>query len=397
MKIAGVGCCLVDYVYSDFRYEHPLFQELLSKKPGDGGIIPGGLVFSEDLEAFAGKPFDELLRQLVEGKLPDISNLGGPSVVALVHAAQMLYYTDADVVFYGGIGKDERAEQIRSFLDKTPIQYEFKTFPHLSSPSTLVFSDPTEHGGKGERSFINTIGAAGAYTVDDIPESCYDADILLCGGTALVPQIHEGLGTILRRAKQKGCITVVGTVYDFKNEKRNPGKPWPLGDADSYQYIDLLITDAEEALKLTGAETLEEAGRLFIKFGASSAIITHGAKEVLVCSQGGLFQPISLTKMPVSKYVDDLLDEYPEKRRDSTGCGDNFVGGAVTYIALELKKGNKESLDIQKACAWGAASGGFTCMYDGGTYYELEPGEKRKAVEPILSAYYQQTGLEKEN
>ena len=72
------------------------------------------------------------------------------------------------------------------------------------------------------------------------------------GGTALVPQIHDNLTSILKKAKSRSSITIVNTVFDFRNEKSNPGKNWPMGDSDeSYLYIDLLIADKEEALRLT--------------------------------------------------------------------------------------------------------------------------------------------------
>ncbi len=393
MKIAGIGCCTLDYLYGDFRYDHPVFQQLLSRSPGDGGIIPGGLVFSEDVEEFSGKSFVQLLKEMVGDAPPDAENLGGPSCVALVHASQMLGPEGDEVIYYGAVGDDPAGRKISGFLDRTPVKHQLLLRRGFLSPATLVLSDPTQHGGKGERSFINTIGAAGTVESKDVPEECYDADILLCGGTALVPRLHEQLDTVLKKAKERGCITVVGTVYDFKNEKRSPGKPWPMGSSrDTYRFIDVLITDAEEALKLTGSESLEKAAEAFARFGAKSVIITHGAKQILVYSGGGVFAPQKLTEMPVSRYVDDLLDEDPRRRKDSTGCGDNFVGGVITSLSRQMKNRTRIP-DIREVCAWGAASGGFTCMYHGGTYYESRPGEKREAIEPIASAYRKQAGL----
>ncbi len=391
MKISGVGCCLIDYVYTDFRYENKEFRKLQSRTPGDGGMITGGLVFSEDIEEFAGEPYEALLKKLVGDQQPDVSNLGGPSVVALVHASQMV--ADARVTYYGGIGDDLQGTQVRKFLSKTPINPQLKIYPGEHTSSTWVFSDPTHFGGKGERSFVNTIGAAGSYRPEDIPDECYDADILLAGGTALVPRIHDGLGTIVSKARERGCFTIVGTVYDFRNQKKNPEAPWPLGGDDTYRYIDLLVTDAEEALRLTGTEDLKDAAERFISYGVKSLIITHGAQDVLVWSGGERFAPCQLRTMPVSKYIDDVLEEHPEKRKDSTGCGDNFVGGVIASLAMQLEADRDTLPDILDACAWGAASGGFTCMYHGGTYYETQQGEKREAIIPVVEAYKKQAGL----
>lgn len=396
LSVAGIGCCLIDHMHNHFSYGQPGFQQLLSRRRGDGGIVTGGLVFAEDVEAFAGRSFPQILHHLVGSTVPDVSNLGGPSVVALVHCAQLLAGTGIRVHFHGAVGDDSQESQIRSFLQRTPLDHDLKTFKGQYSPSTVVLSDPSQHEGKGERTFINTLGAAAVYGPEDVPQSFYEASIVLCGGTALVPRLHDQLGTILRKAKSQGCLTVVGTVYDFRNEKAHPGVPWPLGGLDSYRSIDVLITDAEEALHLTGASSVLEAARAFITYGVGALFITHGAKEILVWSRGDLFCACPLSALPVSQYVDELLERDPSQRKDTTGCGDNFVGGVLASICLQLGDDLAPLLDIREACAWGASSGGFTCTYHGGTFYEAEPGEKRAALEPIVAAYRRQVGLAQE-
>ncbi len=380
-------------MYNNFSYNHPLFQQLLSKSRGDGGIVPGGLVFAEDIETFEGHSFPTILHRLVGSSQPDVSNLGGPSVVALVHCAQVLAGTGMRVYFHGAVGDDSKGAQIRSFLQRTPLNYALKTFNGQLSPSTVVLSDPSQHDGKGERTFINTLGAAAVYGPEDVPESFYQASIVLCGGTALVPRLHDQLGAVLRKAKARGCITVVGTVYDFRSEKTHPDTPWPLGDAEAYRSIDILITDAEEALHLTGASTITEAAQDFITYGVGALFITHGAHEILVWSRGDLFCALPLTPLPVSRYVDELLEQDPSRRKDTTGCGDNFAGGVLASLCLQLMDNPEPPVDIREACAWGAASGGFACTYHGGTFYETKPGEKRAALAPIVADYRQQVGL----
>jgi sugar/nucleoside kinase (ribokinase family) len=389
VKISGIGCCLIDHVYMGYCYDNPEFRRLLSKVPGDGGIIPGGLVFSEDLEQFAKTPYPELLQRLIGGKPPDFSNLGGPAVVALVHASQIL--EDTPIRFYGVTGEDRQGEQIRELIARTPLQVELKPLPGKASPSSDVLVDPTQHEGKGERSFINTIGAAGFFGAEDVPDALYDAEIVLCGGTALVSRLHDGLKTVLRRAKQQGCITVVGTVYDFRNQKLNPDRRWPLGEPGSYRYIDLLVTDAEEACRLTGTNRLEAAAQQFIDSGVGALIITHGAENILVWAREGLFRAHALSFRPVSRRIDEILEEHPERRKDTTGCGDNFVGGVLVSLAMQLQEKGNAPFDLRDVCAWGASSGGFACMYHGGTYYEQKRGEKRSVLEPIVAAYHKES------
>lgn len=392
MRIAGAGCCLVDSIYMNSSYDDEAFKKIMSIEKGDGGLIEGGLVFSEDIEIFARRPYKEVLKDLTKSKSPDVENLGGPAAVALVHASQILAKEGVEVSFYGAVGNDERAHHVRQAIAKTPLKGELKEIPNEKTATTDVFDDPSQRNGKGERSFINTIGAAGFYGPEDIPSSFYEADITLLGGTALVPRLHDGMHTVLKKAKESGCITVVGTVYDFRNEKKAPNKQWPLGTMDSYKQIDLLIVDEEEALKLSGTTDVKEAANVLISYGAGALIITRGALDILVYSNGSIISQCSLTSMPVSRYMDELMGKNPSIRKDTTGCGDNFVGGVLVALAKHfLKKGNNP-LNMRDVCAYGAASGGLTCTYHGGTFYETEIGEKAALLQPVVHAYRESVG-----
>ncbi|MFA7185716.1 MAG: hypothetical protein WC082_12515, partial [Victivallales bacterium] len=82
---------------------------------------------------------------------------------------------------------------------------------------------------------------------------------------------------------------------------------------------------------------------------------------------------------------------HPEKRGDTTGCGDNFAGGALTSVVKQLLAGRQAGeLEILDACAWACASGGFACFTLGGTYLENVPGEKLGKVKPFYEAYLEQ-------
>ncbi len=391
MKISGAGCCLIDSIYMGCSYKDEAYEKLWSKEPGDGGLIEGGLVFSEDLQKYANRPYTEILEDLTKGREPDVVNLGGPAVVALVHASQILAEKGVKVSFHGAVGQDELANRVRDAIKNTPLKSHLKEIPGHRTPTTEVFDDPSQRDGKGERSFINTIGAAGYFGSNDLDESFYDADLILLGGTALVPQLHDELDTVLAKAKEKGIITVVGTVYDFRNERANPGQRWPLGSDAAYKNIDLLLVDEEEAYKLSGKSDIYEAANELINFGVGALIITRGALDMLVYSTGNLIAQHDLASMPVNTYIDDLMLADPSLRKDTTGCGDNFVGGALVALANHFKEPGDEQLEMREICAWGATSGGYTCLYHGGTYHESEVGEKARLLQPALEAYRNMT------
>ena len=68
MRIAGIGCCLLDSVYNGFDIKSDKVQKLMSRKNGDGGLQEGKLVFFEDLLKFSGLDYDTLNQILTNGR-----------------------------------------------------------------------------------------------------------------------------------------------------------------------------------------------------------------------------------------------------------------------------------------------------------------------------------------
>jgi sugar/nucleoside kinase (ribokinase family) len=390
--ISGTGCALADLIYNRVSFSNPGFLKYLSKKTGDGGLSPGKLVFTEELEKFSGKPYPEILKEIVGNRPPDKMNVGGPSLVSLIHAAQMLGKEEFEVKFYGMGGNDNHANLIFDLVRQTPLNIDnYKTSPNRSTPTTDVFSDPDYDNGHGERTFVNNIGAAWDITPEQIGDEFFNAQIQCFGGTALVPHLHDNLTSLLKRSKQTDCITVVNTVFDFRNQKSNPGKPWPLLDSfDDYGLIDILIMDCEEAQKISGSSSIEEAARYFESTKVSSFIITNGANELFAKSNGGLFEQTEILKFPVAKMIATEIKSNPALRGDTTGCGDNFVGGIITSLAVQIKNAERGNFNFTDAISWGVSSGGFCCFTVGGTYHEQYAGEKRHKIELLQKDYLNQ-------
>ncbi len=386
--ISGTGCCLVDMLYNNISFTGDPIRPFLSKKRGDGGLTPGKLVFQEEFEDFSGITLDNFISQITGGKPCDKMNIGGPSVVSLINAAQMTGNDKCSVQFYGRAGTDHNGTFLVTSLKKTPvILKDFKLIDNRT-PSTLVLSDPSYDNGHGERMFINSIGAAGDYFPEELDDAFFNSRIVVFGGTALVPNIHDHLTSLLKRARSQGCITIVNTVFDFRNERTNPSGRWPLGESDdSYRYIDLLITDMEEALRLSGETETDKAAGFFIGKKVSSIIITNGSKDIITYSDGSFFLPSPVKALPVSARIRNELKSFTGG--DTTGCGDNFAGGVIASIADQLTGGIQHP-GLEEACSWGIVSGGFTCFYMGGTYFEGYQGEKLARLKPYYDSYKDQ-------
>jgi len=392
--ISGTGCALADFLYNGVSFESNAFKKYLSKKPGDGGLNPGKLVFTEELEKFAGKPYPEIIKEIIGNRTPDAFNVGGPSLVSLIHASQLLENEEYEVKFFGMAGNDEIAARIFDIIRQTPLNSKnYLATSRHASPFTDVLSDPDFDNGHGERTFVNNIGAAWDYSPEQVSPDFFDSHIVSFGGTALVPQLHDNLTPLLEKAKKNNCITVVNTVFDFRNEKSNPGQPWPLVSLnENYGLIDVLIMDREEALRISGQKSIGEAAGFFASTSVSSFIITNGAEDLTTWSRGCLFEKTEIIRLPVSTMITSELQSNPRRKGDTTGCGDNFAGGILASLAWQLKKKGKGQFGLIDAISWGIASGGFCCFTVGGTYLENTPGDKRNEVWQIQKEYLIQIG-----
>ena len=376
-KISGTGCALVDYLYKPVDFNEAEFIKFVSANKGDGGLEPGKLVFKEEFEKFSGINYFQARDIITKGRQPIELNIGGPSIVSLIHAAQLLHGLAAKVDFYACKGNDEGGAFIESKLADTPLVIgKYKTVTQYT-PFTDVLSDPDFDHGNGERIFINNIGAAWQLMPSDLNDSFFESDMLVFGGTALVPHIHSALTELLLKAKTNNAITVVNTVYDFLSEKEDPTRPWALGSSvETYKSIDLLISDMEEALRLSGTTHVNDAIMFFKESGVGALIITHGSSNLHYFANNQLFGLIEYTNLPVSDMVKKEIRQYPERVGDTTGCGDNFAGGVIASIAKQQIANPKSRVSLIEAVALGVASGGFACFYNGGTYYEEFPGQK---------------------
>ncbi len=177
--ISGTGCALADFLYNRISFTNRDFKKYLSVKPGDGGLSPGKLVFTEELERFTGKPYSDIVKDIMGNRQPDAFNVGGPSLVSLIHASQLLDRQDYDVRFYGTAGADETADKIAEILRQTPLDTQNYLFvPDSITPFTDVLSDPEYDHGHGERTFINNIGAAWNYSPEQLTDQFFNSDIV---------------------------------------------------------------------------------------------------------------------------------------------------------------------------------------------------------------------------
>ena len=389
IRVHATGCSLVDNLYDRVDFKSPAYRALLSSSAGDGGLSTGGLVFAEALTNFAGRNYEELVREITRREKPDSSNIGGPGIVPVIHAAQVKRSRKISYRFAGVVGRDGNGRRFRSLMKKAGFPMDDYCERSAPTPSTDVLSDPAFDNGRGERTFINRIGAAEDYGPESLPGDFFEAEILLFGGTALVPPLHDSLDELCRRGQQSGSLVMVTTVYDFRNEARTEGRPWPL--VQDYRNINLLCVDREEAAKISACPDSDDAMDWFLSRGCGAVIITRGAEDVLIgCRDDSLFQMPKRRSMPTCRYAETVLEEL-DHSRDTTGCGDNFVGGVLDSLAHQLAEripGARLNLEQAAACGTVAGALALTCL--GGVFFEDFPGEKQQNLVRYAASYEEQ-------
>jgi sugar/nucleoside kinase (ribokinase family) len=386
VRIHGAGCSLVDNLYNKVSFESVEFRRYASRSAGDGGLVAGELVFAEDLAAFGGKEYQAILREITGRTEPDHYNVGGPAIVPLVHAAQIFAEGEHRVAFSGVLGDDVNGERILNTLSAVPIDLTAYRSIEGPTPATDVLSDPGYDRGRGERTFINKLGAAVSPRAGEFSDSFFRGDIVFFGGTALVPPVHDKLTELSARARADGSLVVLSTVYDFRNQKSRPEAPWPL--VDDYRLVDLVVTDLVEALRITGEGEARAAVDWFISRGAGGAVVTRGPEPVVFAASDSCFEAASLSELPVCRSID------AERRRhsrayDTTGCGDNFLGGVLVSLASQLSE-RRRSFDLSRVVAEGNIAGGYAATYLGGLYHEAKPGDKKREIERVRRAYQEE-------
>jgi sugar/nucleoside kinase (ribokinase family) len=392
MRIEGTGCCLLDRIFPQVDFSSETFRLLGSQSGEIGALEPGGLVFADDAEQWARRSGRASLAEILAElgcSSPAVENIGGPSIVSLIHASQMLECDDVMVSFRGALGDDEEGRRLRTLLSRTNLELSNLKTCRGRTPSTYVLSDPSWDGCRGERCFINDTGTASSFSPSDLGSGFTQADIVAFGGTALVPAIHRALPELLIEAKGYGALTIVNTVFDFFAERRFPGRAWPLGGSapgpgpvESYSSCDLLIMDRDEALHLSGGRDLDAAIAFFAASGVGSFVITRGGEDIIVWAGRGPFAAFGPELMPVIE-----VEKNVREAGDTTGCGDAFAGGMIAAIAEQMQAGKRTALDLRDAAIWGIAAGAFTLGIVGGVYYESHPGEKRSLVAALRSRY----------
>jgi sugar/nucleoside kinase (ribokinase family) len=232
----------------------------------------------------------------------------------------------ARTVTVGVLGRDDIGDLLVTMLGKLGVETDHLARREgVQTSATVLPIRPN-----GDRPALHVIGANASFTRDDIPWDLIEqADTLHLGGPEFM---HELAPEILGFCRQHGVRTSADVLADG----------WPeLLDmiAPALEQVDWFLPNEDQAMKLTGTDDAEAAGRALLERGIGGCAITCGAHGSVVVTSG------SAERVPA--FRTDVLD--------TTGCGDAFGGGFVR--GLSLGRTPAEAARLGSACASLVAQG----------------------------------------
>jgi len=234
------------------------------------------------------------------------------------------------VVFAGVVGDDVFGRFMREELEARGVDARgLVVAPGRSTGVSVVLSR------RGDRGTYTVPG-----TIADLAAEDVDRELLATAGHVHVASyylqraLRPGLPGLLRRARSAGSTTSLDPNWD-------PAEAWDGGLLELLAHVDLFLPNAPEAVRVAGADDLDEAvavlagraGTVAVKLGEGGSLARRGDEVVRVAG------------------IDvDVLD--------TTGAGDTFNAGLVSGIV--------RGWPLERALSLANACGALSCRSVGG-------------------------------
>ena len=232
----------------------------------------------------------------------------------------------ARTVTVGAIGADDLGDLLVTMLGRLGVETgHLARKGGVQTSATVLPIRPN-----GDRPALHVIGANGSFTRDDVPWDVIEqADTLHLGGPEFM---HELAPDILGFCREHGVRTSADVLADG----------WPelldmIGPA--LEQVDWFLPNDDQAMKLTGSDDVEAAGRKLLERGIGGCAITCGARGSLV----------------VTGDAAERVPAFETEVVDTTGCGDAYSAGFMR--GLSLGRSPAEAARLGSACASLVAQG----------------------------------------
>jgi fructokinase len=269
---------------------------------------------------------------------------GAPANVAAAAAA-----LGGEVEMVAKVGVDPFGQHLVDVMKGMGVgtQFVFRDPRHFT---TFAFVSLMENG---ERDFYFNRGADGQLSTDDLSGIDLNEVALVHFGSAtgfLPGPLQAAYVHLLQEARKRNLFVSFDPNYRellFGNNKASfVEQSWPFLTA-----CDFFKVSDEEAMLLTGTDSLENAANMLLEKTTAVFAITLGAAGTMLGYKGATH----------------IVESIPVKPVDTTGAGDAFVG-AVLYQLLQSPANRRKDLSIddwKHVVMNGNKAGARTCEYMG--------------------------------
>src|SRR6478672_4906253 len=232
----------------------------------------------------------------------------------------------ARTVSVGSIGSDDLGDLLVTMLGRLGVETDrLARKDGVQTSASVLPIRPN-----GDRPALHVIGANASFSREDVPWDLIEqADTLHLGGPEFM---HELAPDVLGFCREHGVRTSADVLADG----------WPeLLDmiAPALEHVDWFLPNDDQAMKLTGTDDVEAAGKALLESGVAGCAITCGAEGSVVVTSDGA----------------ERVPAFQVEVVDTTGCGDAFSAGFMRGLSLD--RSPADAARLGSACASLVAQG----------------------------------------
>ena len=223
------------------------------------------------------------------------------------------------------IGTDSIGNSIQAIVEQEPVDTSLIIRDECAEMMmAIVVIKPN-----GDRSFLVKQGNTAYYLKpDDISDNVLkNTRAITIGSLFCLPGLDgPGIANVLRRAQHFGTLTICDMTHDSC-------KIGPHAMDCVYPHVDYMMPSMEEAYYVTGETDPDLIADYFLSQGVKNVVLKLGGDGCFFKNNSQRF----------------FSDPYVVKAIDTTGCGDNFLGG-FTHALLK-------GWDMEHCCDFACAVG----------------------------------------
>lgn len=259
-----------------------------------------------------------ILDVLVRPVSPDIFEKGSLPMESIrmsvggdaANEAAVLSYLGKRVRLETVIGDDRAGDFLRKYFEeKKVVLPEHAVSKEIHTGINVVMIDE-----QAERHFLtDPKGSLRALALEHIRMPFPETAGILCLASIFVSPLlkTEELKVIFAQAKKQGMIVCADLTKRKNQETLEEMK-------EVFSMIDYLFPNDDEAMLLSGTDTIEEAAEAFFRAGTAHVILKCGRRGCYIRS---------------AEYTGYLAPEKVQVPVDTTGAGDSFAAGFLAGLA----------------------------------------------------------------